>query len=259
MAYNNLHFCWHGINTTDMDKAEAFYAKALGFDILKTPMGDSTATMITANGIPRAHIMPVPMEGMPSHWNNYLRVEDVDASAKIAVDNGGTLLVPGTDIPPGRFAFVTSPSGAAIALFRESGDDATNPPRDDMGAIHWVELHSTNLDADLAWLSSTFGLQAAKMEMTGDAAPPGGYYILSTGPDAPPTGGAMTSMAPEGTPASWLAWVSVDDVDACLERVKSQGGTAVTPAMDAPGVGRMAMIQDSTGAHFGIMTPSQDT
>ena len=151
MAYNNLEFCWHGVISTDTEKAKSFYAAALPWTVQTVPMGDSDATMFAANNIPRAHLMAPPMEGVPSHWDNYLRVEDVDASTAAAVANGGKLIVPGTDIPPGRFSVVASPSGAMISLFHEADPTSANAPAGP-GSVHWVELHSTNLEADLAWL-----------------------------------------------------------------------------------------------------------
>jgi len=149
MAYTNNKFCWHGVITGDVDKAKAFFSETVGFGATTMQMGDDTATMLTAGDIPRAHIMLPPMEGVPPHVSSYLRVEDVDAGLKAAVANGGTMTVPPTDIPPGRFAGVCSPSGAHFLLFHEA-DEATaqNPPGGSDGAVHWVELHSTDLDAD---------------------------------------------------------------------------------------------------------------
>jgi len=107
------------------------------------------------------------MEGEPPHWSNNLRVEDVDASVQGCVANGGTLLVLGTDIPRGRFAGVTSPSGAMVSLFHEADlDTATNHPGGS-GSVRWTELHSTDLDADLAWLEAVFGFNIGNMPMPG--------------------------------------------------------------------------------------------
>ena len=90
MAYTNNKFCWHGVITTDMDAAKAFYTETVGFGIQEVPMGDETATMLTAaDGGARAHIMLSPMEGVPPHISSYLRVEDVDAGLAAAVENGG--------------------------------------------------------------------------------------------------------------------------------------------------------------------------
>ena len=175
MAYTNNKFCWHGIITTNVDKAKAFYAEAIGWDTTKMQMGDETATMVTVGGIPRAHIMLPPMEGVPPHISSYLRVEDVDSGTEAAVANGGAVVVPPTDIPPGRFSGVSSPSGAVFMLFHEADEStAQNPPAGD-GAIHWVELHSTDVDADIAWLTNSFGITTSEMPM-----PNGGTYTYST-------------------------------------------------------------------------------
>lgn len=48
--------------------------------------------------------------------------------------------------------------------------------------------------------------------------------------------------------ARWSMYVLVDDVDACLQRTKELGGSVCVPAFDVPGVGRIARIDDPTGA-----------
>lgn len=246
MAYQTNRFCWHGLVTTDLAKAAAFYSEVLGWSALEAAMGDETATMFASDGVPHAHYMPPPMEGVPSHWDNYLRVDDVDASLAKAVEHGGAMLVPPMDIPPGRFTVVTSPSGAAISLFREANEEtAEHHP----GApIHWVELHSTDLDADIAWLQATFGFEVGEMPM-----PEGKYYLLKQ--DGEMRGGAMAGQFPEA-PSMWLTWFKVDDADAALARVKNHGGKAFSGPMDMPNVGRMCVVADSAGAVFGIIAPA---
>ncbi|MCP4803777.1 MAG: hypothetical protein GY913_17470 [Proteobacteria bacterium] len=120
--------------------------------------------------------MAPPMPGVPSHVNNYLRVEDVDASTAAAVANGGTCAVPATDIPPGRFSVITSPSGAMVSLFKESDPSSQDHPADDKG-FHWIELHSTDIDADVAFLKATFSFDVGEMPMPNGAT----YYLLNDG------------------------------------------------------------------------------
>ncbi len=45
-------------------------------------------------------------------------------------------------------------------------------------------------------------------------------------------------------------------VDAALARAVESGGSCCVPAFDVPGVGRIARIDDPTGAGFYVMTPS---
>lgn len=250
MAYVNNKFCWHGIITEDVEKAKAFYSETIGWGITTMQMGDETATMVTAADIPRAHIMLPPMEGVPNHISSYLRVEDVDAGVEAAVAHGGTVVAPPTDIPPGRFSAVASPSGAVFLLFHEADEETAQNPPPGVGAIHWVELHSTDIAKDVEWLTSAFGLTTGMMDM-----PNGGTYHLLNDGDTQ-VGGAMQTMSPEA-PSHWLVWVAVDDVDACLGRIKDRSGKVFNEPMDMKGVGRMAAVADNQGAAFGVITPDQ--
>lgn len=253
MAYRNLRFCWHGVVSTDVDRAKAFFTEAIGWKAQTVDMGGEM-TMFVANEIPRAHLSAPPMEGVPSHISSYLRVEDVDAAVKAAADNGGAVMVPGTDIPVGRFAVVTSPTGGPLSLFREADESSENAPSDDLGAFHWIECHSTDAATDTAWLEKSFGLQSAPMELPeGQEGPPGGYTLLKD--DAGDVmGGIMTQQMP-GAPSFWLTWIAIDDCDDCAKRVETHGGQVLSPPVDMKGIGRMAVVQEPTGAVLGIIKP----
>ena len=56
-------------------------------------------------------------------------------------------------------------------------------------------------------------------------------------------------------PAAWYAYVTVDDVDVCADRVKQLGGTVIEPPHDVAGVGRVCLIADPMGAPLSLMTP----
>lgn len=62
-------------------------------------------------------------------------------------------------------------------------------------------------------------------------------------------GGIMQMTAEWGEmPSHWSVYVPVPDVDACLTSVAELGGKVCVPAFDVPGVGRIARIDDPTGA-----------
>ncbi len=243
MAIENLTFCWNGFVTTDIDKTYAFFPEVLGWGTQEVDMGGEKMKMFTHGGNTVGHLRAPAMEGEPSWWNNYLRVEDVDAAVAAVKANGGSVVVPGTDIPPGRFATVTTASGAYFTLFRESGAEDGGASA---GAIAWVDLHSKDLAADLAFLKGAFGFETSEMAM-----PQGPYHILN--PEGAMKGGAMQGAHAEA-PSMWMAWASVDSVDDTLARVTANGGTVIGPAWDVPGVGRMGIAQDPAGIVFGVMT-----
>jgi predicted enzyme related to lactoylglutathione lyase len=59
----------------------------------------------------------VPAEA-PAHWLVYFATEDTDATVAKASELGAVTLVPPTDIPPGRFAVIMDPEGAAFAVIK---------------------------------------------------------------------------------------------------------------------------------------------
>ncbi len=249
MAYTNNRFCWHGVISSDTAKTTPFYTTVLGWTAQEMQMGDETATMFSASdSVPRAHTRAPAMEGEPNYWSSYLRVENVDASLASAIENGGKVLVPATDIPPGRFAAVASPSGAVFNLFHEADPSSTNAGDCD-GAIHWVELHSTDTATDLAWLAASFGITHQTMNMEGM----GDYHILLSGETQ--VGGCMAQQH-EGAPSMWLPWVRLDEVDSAVNRAAESGGNVIAPLFDVPGIGRMSILADPVGGVFGVIKPA---
>lgn len=53
---------------------------------------------------------------------------------------------------------------------------------------------------------------------------------------------------------SWTIFFTVADVDASVARAEAKGATVLQPAMDMPGVGRMATLNDPQGACFALIT-----
>jgi predicted enzyme related to lactoylglutathione lyase len=247
MALNNNAFCWYGIVSKDAEAAKAFYAATIGWECMEHtfPNGE-TATMFAAADFPRVHLR-APEKNEACRWSSYLRVKDVDASTASCLANGGGVIMLPADIAPGRMSVVTAPSGALLCLFHEADEEAAmNAPAGE-GSIHWTELHSNDADADVAWLKATFGFEIEEMTHPG-----GTYYMLNSG--GKPRGGVTKSLNATVV-GRWLNWVHVGDVDATLIRAADAGGQAITEASDYPGVGRMAIVRDPTGAVFGVIAP----
>ena len=67
----------------------------------------------------------------------------------------------------------------------------------------------------------------------------GGFFNIEDGDDIP---------------SHWMSYVHVADVDAAVAKVAKAGGEVLKPCFDVPGVGRIAIVEDPTGAVIGIMT-----
>jgi uncharacterized protein len=110
-------FSWCELLTTDVPEAKHFYSKLFGWTLEPAPMPGMEYTLVKYGGEQMGGIMAMPAgcEGMPPSWGVYVTVDDVDATAKLAVEMGGQVLVPPQDIPQvGRFCVLQDPQGATI-------------------------------------------------------------------------------------------------------------------------------------------------
>lgn len=113
--------CWTELATPDASGAKTFYSDVLGWETDDQPMGDFTYTVIKPAGgdenSSQGGITPPGSETATAQWQPYFEVADCDAAVAAVTANGGTVLVPASDIPGvGRFAVATDPDGAQFAV-----------------------------------------------------------------------------------------------------------------------------------------------
>ena len=117
---------WNDLNTTDPEKAMAFYGEVFGWRFEKAPT-DATEYWVIFNGDrSNGGVRPIdnsqPGE-VPAHWLPYFACSDVDdAKAKVEELGGRTFFGP-MDVPQGSFVVVGDPQGGAFALFSGEFDD----------------------------------------------------------------------------------------------------------------------------------------
>lgn len=118
---------WNELVTGDTEAAGAFYEDLLGWHSHAEDMGgfDYTIFHIThehpAGGMKQ---LDESQAGVKPHWVVYFAIEDCDATAELAASNGGRVIVPPTDIPPGRFAVLADPQGATFAVMAANEEPA---------------------------------------------------------------------------------------------------------------------------------------
>ncbi len=67
-------------------------------------------------------------------------------------------------------------------------------------------------------------------------------------------------MAPDAeSPAQWMGYVSLADIDASVAKAQSPGGRVWVPAMDISTIGRVAVLADPDGATFAMIQELQST
>lgn len=114
---------WTELNSRDYDAAVKFYSDVFGWhpEVLSdTP--DFRYVTFGPGGGPGGMVGGVYdadaslPQGVPSHWQIYFGIDDVDAGVARAGELGGTVLREPWDSEFGRFAQVTDPAGAAFLL-----------------------------------------------------------------------------------------------------------------------------------------------
>jgi uncharacterized protein len=120
---------------------------------------------------------------------------------------------------------------------------------DSHGHFVWYELLTTDMAAAKAFYAKVVGWNAR------DASAPGmAYTLLSVGETG--VGGLMTlpdEARRTGAQPRWLGYVTVDDVDATVDRLRQLGGAVHIPPADIPGIGRFAMVADPQTATLALI------
>jgi len=117
------------------------------------------------------------------------------------------------------------------------------------GAFCWPELATTDQKAATQFYKTIFGWNVADQPMG-----PGEVYSLLKVGDKD-AAAAYTMRAEErqaGLPPHWNAYISVPNADAAAKRAEELGGKVIAKPFDVMEAGRMAIIQDPTGAYFQV-------
>lgn len=246
--------CWFEVATPDMPAAEGFYTALFGWSAQHYPMGDgSHVAVFQLDGRDVAAACPLdPAQaaaGVPPHWLVYFAVDDADAAASRALAAGGGVVLPPLDVEDMvRVAACTDPEQAVFGVYQRRSHGGVDAIRE-RHAICWVELATRDLARAEAFHQALFGWEYSEHH----ASPPGTYRIIEAGGQG--VGGLLRMTEEWGEmPSHWSIYVQVDDVDATVERALALGGKLCFPAFDAPGVGRIARIDDPTGAGFYLIT-----
>jgi predicted enzyme related to lactoylglutathione lyase len=110
-------FSWCELLTTDAVDAKRFYSRLFNWALEPAPMPGMEYTLVKYGGEQMGGIMTIPpaTDGMRPFWGVYVTVDDVDATARLAVEMGGKVCMPPHDIPQvGRFCVLQDPQGAMI-------------------------------------------------------------------------------------------------------------------------------------------------
>jgi len=119
------------------------------------------------------------------------------------------------------------------------------------GNFCWVELGAADLAAAKSFYTTLFGWNAVDMPMGPDSV----YTMFRLeGREA----AAAYQLDPKqhlGVPPHWTLYICVDNAEDAARRTTEFGGKVVVDPYDVFDAGRMAALQDPTGAHFCVWQP----
>ena len=121
------------------------------------------------------------------------------------------------------------------------------------GGFIWYELITPDPAAAKRFYDAVVGWNIGV-----DSVAPGIDYRMIMRSDGGMAGGVMTltdDMRSGGARPIWLGYLQASDVDSKVAAIAADGGALIMPPWDQPGVGRLAMVSDPSGAPFYLMAP----
>lgn len=117
------------------------------------------------------------------------------------------------------------------------------------GTFCWVELGTTDGKAAKKFYTELFG-----WDFTDNPMGPGEVYTMLKlgGKDVGGLFQLPEELTSKGVPPNWLSYVSVANADESAAKAKSLGATLMKEPFDVFTIGRMAVVQDPTGAVFAL-------
>jgi predicted enzyme related to lactoylglutathione lyase len=110
---------WNELITTDLDASAAFYGAVFGWGTETHGEGPGAYTewQLAGRSVGGMMLKPPMMPAeVPPMWGVYFAVADTDVAVARVVELGGSVMMPPTDIEPGRFSVVADPQGAAFSV-----------------------------------------------------------------------------------------------------------------------------------------------
>ena len=119
-----------------------------------------------------------------------------------------------------------------------------------LGRPLWYELLTTDEAAAETFYRNVVGWTTSKFD--GAEQP---YTMFHRSPEEP-VAGVMTRPEGMNSPPFWTMYVGVPKLEDAMAQVERLGGSALSPVISIPDVGRMRMMLDPQGAAFCLYEPS---
>jgi predicted enzyme related to lactoylglutathione lyase len=112
------------------------------------------------------------------------------------------------------------------------------------GTPSWIDLATSDAESAKAFYTGLFGWEGETMDEEA------GFYTMLR-KDGKDVAGLYRGGSEQGPP-HWNTYVTVADVDRTVDKAEPAGGAVMAPPFDVLDVGRMAVVQDPTGAMIAL-------
>jgi len=242
---NDGRFIWRESMTQNADKTQKFYGALFGWTFDTGATGGEYIHIKNA-GKPIGGVMQMPKDKshVPTHWESYVKVRDVDACIAAAQKLGGKAHWGPMDVPNvGRMSGILSFDGAALSIMAPSQpDQPRDSERPPVGTFCWETLTTGDVDRSKTFWTTVLGWTTSSGA---------GQPTFAVG-EGPTNMVADIQTAQGGVPPNWLTFVVVAELEASCAKAAELGGKVVMPATPIPNMGRMAVITDDQGSAIGL-------
>ncbi len=248
--YPSGTFSWADFFSTNVSASKTFLIGLFGWtaEDMPTEPGKPDYTMFSFNGRYVAGGSPTFDPKMPSFWNSYITVDNVDETIIKAEKLGGKISMPAMEVlQAGRMATIQDPTGAMVCLWQPKnhiGAGIINT----VGAMCWNELYTKDVTKAQEFYSQLFGWS---YETPDDM---DGYIVIKNNGRS---NGGIFALTPEmeAMPPNWTVYFTVKNLDESVKKTKVLGGTICMPSKNIS-IGKIAMVADPAGATIMLLEMS---
>jgi predicted enzyme related to lactoylglutathione lyase len=119
-----------------------------------------------------------------------------------------------------------------------------------LGRVLWSELLTTDVEAAKRFYTAVVAWTVTPFRSSPD------QYEMWTRADNASIGGVMKIPQGMNFPPHWGIYIGVLNLDEAVSKIERLGGSALSPVIDVPEVGRMRTMKDPQGAAFSVYEPS---
>lgn len=252
---------WHDLITHTPAASRRFYRALFGweFEDLGLDFGFGRTVNYTlirnggelVGGMVDANLLGRKNPEQLSQWVVAMSVDDLDAAVAQAIDGGGKVLTPPTDVAErGRIALIEDNQGAALVLLQTRDGD---PPDEaaPVGGFLWDEVWTGDPERAIVFYAALTKLEVRTFDMTN-----GHSYRYMVGAESPRFGFLETPV--EGLPPTWTSYLRVERPGAILAQVPGLGGRVLVPLRNRGETEQVALLAGPSGAGIAIQTWSDE-